>query len=900
MSISLYPPQLEGKLSAFAVSDEGSTRIAIPYRLNKAISFDDFTHITIMIKAVTSGTIKWTGDSSECKLSSSDLKSYYAIFTIPHTEFTPTVGNYYKIQIAFKKDSNKSNWSNVGVIKCTSTPSATISSLTEDIDNINPSIYLGTYINSDVTEKLYSYQFTLYDDKNQIYETSGELIHNTSTDEIISGVGIKAMTSWQPKKSLSETGKYRIAMDITTVNGYKKSSVLYIVRAASTVDAKIPAKLLATPDYDNGCITLSLIKRDDLDVEQAFSGNFIITRYAENTNTWYEVCRFNTQSQTPSEIGVIWTDYTIEHGVRYLYALQAYNSKQLYSNRMYHVLSNPESFSKKKYLEYDELGNPFYITADFEDMFLTDGERQLKIRYNPKVSSYKPTLLESKIDTLGSQYPFIFRNGNVNYKEFPISGLLSYLGDEKELFISNIHPPEETMTRQGTPSTAAIKTRYDWLNTSDAGTKLTSDNFYRERQFKMAALDWLTNGQPKLFRSPGEGNHIVRLMNSSLSPLETIGRMLHTFNTTAYEIADCTFENLQKHNLLAPYKEENRTMKFAEVKLSEAAINNVYAPGYNMYHVYITNASPGTQYILGFNELTENNAVTYTIGITGSLYLDVDAYPVASITKVEGDINSTATLHYGYYDTSVPDSFSCISKITTKDEIIQIIGYDDKKNIITDKFADIRREVGHFYSIIIRPRPVISIYSASGKYYRDNEHLNEITGGWMDTAIYYIVNENLFYSGKPRKNSLGSKLPEQYFQLNDLYIIDLATGNTYLSTDPIANSLSHNPQAGKYFAQLTHGSYAVTGDFGTIHSIKMSTGVYIEACYELKEIEYNVESTNADIISAKQAWITAKAIYAESESDSDYAAMIGAYNTYTYMIEEALKTIEQEEGYYAL
>ena len=66
------------------------------------------------------------------------------------------------------------------------------------------------------------------------------------------------------------------------------------------------------------------------------------------------------------------------------------------------------------------------IIADFEDAFLFDGNRQLKIRYNPKVSSLKPNVLETKTDTIGSKHPFIFRNGQVYYREFPISGLISY------------------------------------------------------------------------------------------------------------------------------------------------------------------------------------------------------------------------------------------------------------------------------------------------------------------------------------------------------------------------------------------------------------------------------------------------------------------------------------------
>jgi hypothetical protein len=76
------------------------------------------------------------------------------------------------------------------------------------------------------------------------------------------------------------------------------------------------------------------------------------------------------------------------------------------------------------------------VRADFEDMFLYDGKRQLKMRFNPKVSSFKTTILESKLDTLGGKYPFFFRNGNTSYKDFPISALISMLADENEFFCS--------------------------------------------------------------------------------------------------------------------------------------------------------------------------------------------------------------------------------------------------------------------------------------------------------------------------------------------------------------------------------------------------------------------------------------------------------------------------------
>jgi hypothetical protein len=35
-------------------------------------------------------------------------------------------------------------------------------------------------------------------------------------------------------------------------------------------------------------------------------------------------------------------------------------------------------------------------------MFLFDGERQLNLKFNPQVSSFKSNILETKVDTIGS------------------------------------------------------------------------------------------------------------------------------------------------------------------------------------------------------------------------------------------------------------------------------------------------------------------------------------------------------------------------------------------------------------------------------------------------------------------------------------------------------------------
>jgi hypothetical protein len=87
------------------------------------------------------------------------------------------------------------------------------------------------------------------------------------------------------------------------------------------------------------------------------------------------------------------------------------------------------------------------------------------------------------------------------------------------------------------------------LSPEYAITDLTDENVMYERKFKLKVLDWLTNGKPKYFRSPAEGNYVVRLMNISMSPDDKLSRMIHTFNSTAYEFADNTFKALKEHNL---------------------------------------------------------------------------------------------------------------------------------------------------------------------------------------------------------------------------------------------------------------------------------------------------------------------------------------------------------------
>lgn len=163
-----------------------------------------------------------------------------------------------------------------------------------------------------------------------------------------------------------------------------------------------------------------------------------------------------------------------------------------------------------------------------DNIILTDGEKVLPIAYNPKVSSLKTTVLETKIDTISGGYPFFVRNGNVAYKEIPLQGLLSSDTDYLHCFGTS---EEVSRVRAATPALSSVASQ---------------DDIAKERRYKLEAEAWLRNGEWKLLNSPTEGVYIVRLMNVSLTPIEQLGRRLHTFSATAYEVAPLNDETFSK------------------------------------------------------------------------------------------------------------------------------------------------------------------------------------------------------------------------------------------------------------------------------------------------------------------------------------------------------------------
>lgn len=476
----IYAPYIGDAIPAFTATGN----ISVPFSHNPAAT--DYTGLSLRILQFTDNTLIGTTTTE-------DLAPPASFPTI--SGLTP--GLYYKFQIAYTDGKGgELYYSTIAIGKCVNTPSEiSIANLTKGVANYDPRIYKGTYVSED--EPAYWYRYVFKDPNGIIIQDTGDKLAKGETYDV------------ELKHALEYGKTYTVTLIITTANGLQVKETYKIVKKGEL------------PNLFNGTLTTKANPSEgyiELGLEgQATTGDFRIYR-STNGASWdvlvNKIAMLSTDDITSNRFK--WRDYTVEHGHRY-----SYGFAQLGSNG-----------------EVSMVKSVLAPACDFEDMFLNDGTRQLKVRFDPKVSSFKTTLQEAKTDTMGSKYPFFSRNAAVGYKELSIAGLISYQMDDNQVFMNDDELGLSTNS-QGNDRATAPRT-----------TTLASYNYAAERKFKLAVLDWLNNGRPKLFRSPAEGNYMVRLMNTSLSPNDTLGRMIHTFSTTAYECGPADIDTLNAEGVL--------------------------------------------------------------------------------------------------------------------------------------------------------------------------------------------------------------------------------------------------------------------------------------------------------------------------------------------------------------
>lgn len=490
-----------------------------------------------------------------------------------------TKGRLYKVQIRFgttniwttqgkkfvdwKQEQIKNNtfseWSTVMIIKPIDNPIVdilndekrqSITSIFVTADKIESTLtplILGQY-SIDTQNKEYEdqYKFQLYSGDNPsastLLEDSGWLQHNNEDTEL----GDKIISSDQHRfKRQLENGKlYSVVYSVITNSGYQKRSEKYTFQASQVYyDTLTGANLVADSQSDyckqNGCIQLFATLKDK------FTGNLVITRSDESTDysVWEDIKYLKFNNETIQN-RLLLQDFTIESGIGYRYAIQQENSQGF---RTSPIFSGDQG-----------------QVVNFEYSYLYRDGVQLKLKFNTKLSSFKHTSLRNKQDTLGSKYPVINRNGSAYYAEFPISGTISFQADEDQTFFKvnagglfyrdELVIPDDKVAIRNLKRVAARDMQPAYSEYSDTSytidSSLTDKNFFIERKFREKVEEFLNDFNCKLFKSPSEGNILVSLINVSLTPNATLGRLIFDFSATAYEMGDTSLDNLDEKGVI--------------------------------------------------------------------------------------------------------------------------------------------------------------------------------------------------------------------------------------------------------------------------------------------------------------------------------------------------------------
>ena len=535
-TINLYPPMVDTYMPAFLIGSRDSVKdtCRVYFSLSLYNSASDIANVQVIISDQDTNVSVLNTERYPTGIMLTPLKTdlmkasndrYYIDITPSDIEGeTFEINKYYKVQLRFTSQdatsvdmsfpqaidywlnskanlSEFSEWSTVCLVRGISVPLLKIVGLDANADE---TVLTSTLIDivgkinftdAAETDYLKYYQIKIFNSDQELVVDSG----NIYTDNYVSINEI----NYAINQALKDGEIYTLEISFTTYNLYSETNQFVFTVLENGIE-KIDGTITAIPEEENGRIGIRIVGNS----METFLGNITIRRASskDDFNIWEDVNTFTLKEG--SYLDALWYDYTVESGVWYKYGMQKRDS--IGTRGVITMIKNP-------------------VMIMFEDIFLNAGGEQLKIKYNPTVSSMKQVVMESKVDTIGSKYPFIKRNAYTNYKQFPISGLISYFMDDNNVFTSKDKIFKDSLD---------LYEQYNWDN------RITEYNDYvLEREFRNKVSEFLHKHNVKLFRSLTEGNILVKLMDINLTPEQGLGRYVYSFSATAYEIDDCTLTN---------------------------------------------------------------------------------------------------------------------------------------------------------------------------------------------------------------------------------------------------------------------------------------------------------------------------------------------------------------------
>lgn len=532
---NLFPPIISTYMPAF-IKNEGCR---IYFSLSPYNSEKDIANVQVIVRNQNTNlsALNPTNYPSEIKIASlkvdiektSDNKYYITLLPEDMKNNQFQSNTFYKVQLRFtstaapsissskgiavwliENEKNFSEWSTVCLIKGISKPTLSVEKLTNDgststLEEESFSI-VGKFTFEDENEEelLKSYRIKLYQDNILIEDTGLLYTNNFNTSEI----------NYNLKSLLLSDYRYKLSIDYLTYNNYSKTENYLFKIKETQPSGAIKGTIAATPDTDNGHITIKTF----IESSQDWNQQIVIRRanHKDNFTKWKDLHFVQLTNYITKNSSYSWNDDTIESGVWYKYSIQCIDNNQ-------------------KRSEMIKTDTPIMVLLDDSYLVGNNGE-QMIIKYNPQLNSIKNVVSESITQTLGSQFPFVKRNGDIRYRQFSISGLISAQADEIKTFLTE----EEAYGEMEIPfKEYNQEARIDKQN-----------DFIFEKIFRDKIIEFIDDGKVKLYRSTPEGNILVKLTDINFTPEQALGRMIYSFSATATEIAEATVENYNIYDVL--------------------------------------------------------------------------------------------------------------------------------------------------------------------------------------------------------------------------------------------------------------------------------------------------------------------------------------------------------------
>lgn len=511
--------------------------------------------------------MRFGADSILPWLNEGNLKEFYNWKTTQITNNTTTYQTF-------------GEWSTIMVLKCIDKPVIIIpneqssgsngnvqfDSILHAVDTITP-LLSGSYgcISNEPVDK---YRFRIYKnqsiDETNLFLDTGWLQHNVTQDNVSldknwlqenqikdligKTLAVLSTDKYRFKQALSENEQYTLIYSVITKNGYEGSSNPSYFEVIPSRLNQLTGMSFEVYDHTNaltneeGCMVLAINFKDSI------SGNFIIIRTDEYSNYtyWEDLCYFTVIG---TKNIVYKTDYTIESGIKYKYAI---------------VKENSAGYRSIPLMEKDAPAR----WVDFQYNYILGTKGHIRLMYDNTIQSFKKNVLQNKQDTLGGKYPTITKNGYAYYTEFQVEGLISieqeitdyadasgfkfksgdrFIGADKICF--SAYSKDNYFHRgDGLDEVGDVFTYQ--INSLENINNLTDDYYFVERKYREIIIDFLNDGEYKLYKSPTEGNILVVLTDVSLTPKEELGRLVYSFSATAIEVEEPSLKNLNEFNLI--------------------------------------------------------------------------------------------------------------------------------------------------------------------------------------------------------------------------------------------------------------------------------------------------------------------------------------------------------------